>query len=365
MAFEPTLRLEVIEARLQDLEDLRREIESLAVPVPLDRWLRSQVEARGAHMSTYIEGNPMTEPEVRELFERPREVTDRAERENLDYRDAQRFVRAVANDFHADIDGGLLRGIHYLVVRTTYRAGDPAQYRIEQNRVADSTGRTVYLPPPPGEVSALMDDLVLWLRAQRRGLHPLLLAAVAHTEFVNIHPFADGNGRSARALTTYLLWRHGWGLRGFVSSEALFGRDREAYYRALATQGSHYHERQQDLTDWCEWFLRSMAIEAATASGIVRRWLNHLSSSELESAWAQQVRAGYMYLVLNREVSRSQYADAVGVSPATAVRQLNLLIGNMDGERVGAGRSTKYRLFDDLGAEFAHEAREEALTRFA
>jgi len=363
MPYDPTLDLSRLSPLLTAIEDLRQEIEVLDIPAPLLRWLHRSVEARGAHMSTSIEGNPMTESEVRELFARPSSAATVAERENLDYRDATRFARAVAGDFSADVDTGLIRALHYLVVRSTYRYDAPAQWRTVQNRVADAAGRTVYMPPPPGEVAAAMDELVDWLRHQRNVLHPMLLAAIAHVEFVNIHPFDDGNGRCARALTTYFAERGGWSLRGLASSEAIFGINRSEYYRQLASQGDRFDRRQRDLTDWCAWMLRMFAIEAATAQGVVTRWQEFIAQRS-GTLWAGQVGLGYMYLVLNREVSRSEYVQAVGVSPATAVKQLNLLIENLGGERIGAGRSTRYRLADDTGAEFADLARQDALARF-
>lgn len=362
MTLNPAVALEPLRPLLGELERLRQEIEALEVPAPLDEWLRRNVEARGAHMSTSIEGNPLTEPEVRELFVRPREVVDRAEKENLDYRDAARFARAIAGDFHADFDGGLVRALHYLVVRSTYRYGEPAQWRTAQNRVSSPSGETVYLPPPPGDVPRLMSDLEAWLQGQRTQLHPLLLAAIAHIEFVNIHPFDDGNGRTARAITTYFAERGGWGLRGFVSSEAVFGLDRQEYYRRLSSLGYRYDDRGDDLSDWCEWVLRAFAIEAATACGVVRKWVDHLNEGP-STRWAATVNRGYMYLALNREVSRAEYVAAVGVSPGTAVKQLNILIENMGGDRIGAGRSTRYRLWEDRAGEIASEARWEARER--
>ena len=138
MTSRPTLDLDRLAPLIAQLEGLRREINALDVPEPLATWLRERTEAQGAHMSTSIEGNRMTEPEVRALFAREHPASaDRAERENLDYRDAARFARQVADDQHADIDQGLVRALHYLVERTTDRSDTLGQYRTEQNQITD------------------------------------------------------------------------------------------------------------------------------------------------------------------------------------------------------------------------------------
>ncbi|MEX1022570.1 MAG: Fic family protein [Dehalococcoidia bacterium] len=363
MAFNPVLDSAAFEPLLEELSALREEFGTLDVPRPLAQWLRRHVEARGAHMSTSIEGNPMTEPEVRELFARTRETVDRAERENLDYRDAARFAQSVGEDPSAHIDAGMIRAFHYLVVRSTYRYDDPAHWRQMQNRVADGEGNTVYLPPPPGDVPGLMDALIAWLREQRGKHHTLVLGAVAHLEFVNIHPFDDGNGRVARALSAYFTERGGWSLRGMVSSEAAFGRDRAGYYAALSRMGARYYERSGDMTEWVAWVLRRFAIEVATALGVIGRWIEFLRERD-SGGESDRAGAGYMYLALMGSASRAEYVAAVQVSPATAVRQLTRLVDEGVAERLGAGRATRYRMLEDRAEEFARGAREDALARF-
>ncbi len=137
MAFEPRIDIANLGPALADLEERRQRIEALDVPPLLARWLRRITEARGAHMSTRIEGNPMTEQEVREAFARPERRTDVAEIENLNYRDAVQFASQVAGDSRmtAGLDAGLLRALHFLILRDVDRHGTAGQYRTTQNAV--------------------------------------------------------------------------------------------------------------------------------------------------------------------------------------------------------------------------------------
>ena len=296
-------------------------------------------------MSTRIEGNPMTEEEVREVFARTERGTDAAELENLNYRDAVRFAYQYADDASADIDGGFIRALHFNIVREVDPYGSAGRYRLEQNVVRDGR-RTIYMPPPPTRVSPLMNDLVAWLRASRGTVHPLVLAAVAHIEFINIHPFDDGNGRTARALTAYFLARGGWRLRDFVSVEQVFGGDIEAYYAQLRQFGGRYPGSFVALTDWITWTLerfRSVADDRAVDFDIVE--MNQdLASDIFETLERLPSRAALAltYVSLFGRITSSQYAAETSISHATSVADLNSLVQARYLVREGAGRSTHY-----------------------
>ncbi len=353
MPFDPIVDYSALLPLLSELERARQEIHALEVPPMFERWLQRFTEARGAHMSTRIEGNPMTEQQVREAFARPPSIPDAAEVENRNYRDAVRFAQQAADDPTADIDAGLIRALHYQVVREVDRYGSAGQYRQRQNAIVRG-GRTVYLPPAPMDVRGLMDDLVHWLRGSRGSVHPLVLAAVAHIEFINIHPFDDGNGRTARAITSYFLARGGWRLRGFVTAEQVFGQNIEAYYAALREFGDRYPLRRIDFTSWVRWFLLGLLTEAelvlsSVAIAIVRPLADKIEDEEwparlpeFPAGTSPRLSDGILYLWLAGTVSSREYAAALDVSPATAVADLNLLVERGLVTRSGRARATRY-----------------------
>jgi Fic family protein len=354
MAFEPQIDFDKLEPLLDALESARQDILALDVPPVLEPWLQQFTEARGAHMSTRIEGNPMTEEEVREAFARPERGSGAAELENLNYRDAVRFAQEYANDPSADIDGGFIRALHFLIVREVDPYASGGRYRFEQN-VVRSGARDIYMPPPPTEVSRLMGALIAWLRASRGSVHPLVLAAVAHIELVSIHPFDDGNGRAARALTSYFFDRGGWRLRDFVSAEQVFGQNIEAYYSELGrVQGGRYLPQQTDLTGWVAWFLVTLQIEVLAVGGAAAGvgWYAGLRDALTRQRIPGRLADGLTYIWLMRRVSRSEYARAVGVSPATAASDLGKLLASGFVAREGRGPATRYvsleRPFDEM-----------------
>ena len=130
-------------------------------------------------------------------------------------------------------------------------------------------GTIVYMPPEAVDVPKLMNDLVRWInRAEAEGVPVPIIAGLAHYQFVTIHPYYDGNGRTGRLLATFLLQRGGYGLHGFYSLEEEHARDLAAYYGALTTHPHHnYYEGRADtdLTLWLEYFTTTLARVFATA----------------------------------------------------------------------------------------------------
>lgn len=276
----------------------------------------------------------MTEEEVRAEFARATPGTSRAELENRAYRDAARFARQIANDFDADIDDVLIRALHYMVSRSTDTHGIAGQYRTEAN-VVHKSGAVVYQPPPPVEVPRLVDDLVAWLREQRGKLHPAVIAAVAHAELVNIHPFDDGNGLTARAMTKYFLERGGWRLRGLVSSEQVFGEDIEAYYAELRAFGPRYHGQVIDLTWWVKLFTRGLYTEAVASAFVAEDYPRLLLASFAEDGIVGRLADGAAEVVIRGSISRGEYASALSVSAVTASHDLALLTARGSVRREG------------------------------
>ncbi len=235
--------------------------------------------------------------------------------------------------------------LHYVVVRTTDGYGTAGQYRTQQNLVVGG-GRTVFRPPPPRDVPRLMSELIEWLRAQRGRLHPLILAAVAHVEFVKVHPFEDGNGRTARALTRYFMLRGNWGLRGYVSAEEVFGTDIPAYYANLNAPGVTYTFAPSDLTEWVCWFLVRFdeQIEACVerTEAFVQLLRDDIAFAEQRGKLPSRVGHALGRAILSGAVASSGYARAAGISTPTAVADLNRLVDRGLLRRVGSARATQY-----------------------
>jgi Fic family protein len=129
------------------------------------------------------------------------------------------------------------------------------------------SGSIVYLPPEAKDVPGLMKEFVNWVKWAEETKMPVpIISALAHYQFVTIHPYYDGNGRTARLLATFILMKGNFGLNGMFSLEEYHAKDIEAYYRELTTHPHHnYYEGREtaDLTKWIIYFLK--VIEEAFA----------------------------------------------------------------------------------------------------
>lgn len=119
------------------------------------------------------------------------------------------------------------------------------------------------MPPEANDVSLLMKELVGWIATSEVEAHPCpLRAAIAHYQYATIHPYYDGNGRTARLLTTLILHLGGYDLKGIYSLEEYYARNLGAYYEALTIGTSHNYymgRAEADISKWVEYFCAGMA----------------------------------------------------------------------------------------------------------
>jgi len=226
--------------------------------------LRAHARVRAVHYSTFIEGNRLTMAQAKAVMaDAKMQIADR-----------ERDVSEVRNYWNAllrveewalkkkPLTEELIKRLHALV-EVGPRAR-PTPYREGQNAIKNSsTGALIYLPPEAKDVPALMASLVAWAaEAEGSGLPVPLIAALVHYQFVTIHPYYDGNGRTARLLATFILHKDGYGLNGFFSLEEHHARDLLGYYRALTVHPHHnyyFGRSEADLTPWLEYFISTLA----------------------------------------------------------------------------------------------------------
>ena len=265
--FTPAFRITPgITRALMQIEACRQAVLDLPIDVALLQSLRETARVASIHFSTMIEGNRLTEPQVREVLQGARfPGRERDEAEVRNYFRALAWVETQA-DAQTRISPliriGDVKRLHGLAFHGRNR-GTP--FRDGQNVIRDTgSGRIVYLPPEAPDVPGLMQDLMAWVAAEldRADLPAPIIAALAHYQLATIHPWYDGNGRTARLLATLILQRASYGLKGLYSLDAYYAEDLPAYYGALAIGPSHnYYEgrAEADLTGFVGYFCAGMA----------------------------------------------------------------------------------------------------------
>jgi Fic family protein len=247
---------------LMGIEADRQAILELPIDVTLLASLRETAKLIATHYSTQIEGNRLTQVQVKEALGGANfPGRERDEREVRHYYRALEEVERLAQDSTSISEQDIQR-IHGLVMegRPT-----PTVYRDGQNAIYDSkSGAIVYLPPERVDVPNLMAQLVAWIEESilSNELPVPLIAALAHYQFATIHPYYDGNGRTARLLTTLILHKAGYGLKGIYSLEEYYAQNLEGYYNALAvTEEYNYYSgrAEADVTGFVFYFCEGMA----------------------------------------------------------------------------------------------------------
>jgi Fic family protein len=221
--------------------------------------MQDQALVREAHHTTHIEGTQLSLEQSTLLLsglEVPGADPEDA-RELLNYRDAFQYVSQVSSQGKQITEDIILR-IHELLVKgVRENEASPGRYRERQNWIVDmATMKAVYTPPPPDAVPGLMMELVTWLKVET-DIHPVLVAGIAQLQFVDIHPFLDGNGRAARLLSTLCLFNTGYDFKHLFTLSEYYDRDRPAYYRAIQS----VREKEMDMTPWLEYFCAGLATQ--------------------------------------------------------------------------------------------------------
>ncbi len=156
----------------------------------------------------------------------------------------------------------MIQTIHALVMADGRTKIKPTPYRDGQNVIRDGqTKAIVYMPPESKDVASLMKEMVSWINSAGEIPQPIV-AAISHYQFATIHPYYDGNGRTARLLTTFILHLGGYDLKGLYSLEEYYARNLGGYYEAISIGESHnYYEgrAESDITRWVEYFIEGMA----------------------------------------------------------------------------------------------------------
>lgn len=265
-----TPRLTADELAVVDrIDDLRRDLRHQVSGHPR-RWtgsLRRAMFARALRGSNTIEGYDVDLADAMALAE-GEDPLDAAEETRLaitGYRDAMTYVLTLSGDPHFSYSDGLIRGLHFLMLKHDMSKG-PGLWRPGPVYVQhEPTGQVVYEGPPSELVSGLMGELVGDL--QSADDRPALVrAAMAHLNFVMIHPFRDGNGRMARILQSLVLAREGILAPEFASIEEYLGRRTQDYYDILAQVGGGHWQPGRDARPWIRFCLTAHFRQARTLS---------------------------------------------------------------------------------------------------
>ncbi|MBI3258032.1 MAG: Fic family protein [Ignavibacteriae bacterium] len=248
-----------IASALTKIERARGFLEAARLSEEWIAKMQAKILILEAHYTTHIEGTHLTMDQSEKLLtgQKVLEADPEDIKELLNYKLAFELVADYIGNGEP-ITEGLIREIHKKLVHGVRgNSAAPGEYRKTQNYVVNSkTKEVIYTPPPPYEVPLMMVELVNWLK-NKSGMNPILVAGIAQFQLVHIHPFLDGNGRTARLLSTLCLYKTGYDFKRLFTISEYYDRDRANYYKAIRSVRGN----KMDMTKWLEYFVHGLATQ--------------------------------------------------------------------------------------------------------
>ena len=218
------------------------------------------------------------------------------------------------------------------------------EYKKGENKVhmVDEVGQSVAIlfdTSPAYLTPGQMNDLVEWTQnaLEENRHHPLLVIGNFLVEFLKIHPFTDGNGRLSRVLTNLLLLQAGYAYIPYVSHEKLVEDNKPDYYIALRRSQKTMGTKKETITDWLDFFLDIILKQAHMAVEL-------LSKENIEKILSEKQLIVWQYIEKTRETSTGDVVENTKIARPTVKQTLDVLLKLKKIERVGLGRSARYRI---------------------
>ncbi len=322
---EFTLDRQATAGPLVALGDLQWLFANLGLDPHYRDWFRHRAWVRTIHGTTRIEGNSLNDLEVEEVLERLPNTRQKDALEVLATRAALAFVDEIAPDPQLVVDERVIREIHRRVLDEIDPMLRPGEYRAGENRVGDADGNIIFATALSGDVPDLMHRFGQWLREGALHEHPAVAAALGHLELVAIHPFYDGNGRTARALSRLLLVHHGLALDGLVSLDAYLDLQRRDYFASVRASLGTSYTRGYDATPFVTYYLRAIVGAAEHVLSRVKgttELLRVLREAVAKDELLPQLTDALVYTWINGTIRPSDYRTITGRTGPSATRDL-------------------------------------------
>ena len=321
--------------RISAIDQNRFSLDTVSIPIITANKLRKNSKKKSSFASNKIEGNPLTEGQVDQVIDSdPHKHFLKPEQEVRNYylalgmleekiKDRTPFSKQLILEVQALVEKGATKE------KIGFRGAMPPGVLFAVYD-ADS-GMPDYIPPEYSEIPELIDELVEYVNTTED--HPLIVAAVVHYQLVTIHPFEDGNGRTARLLSSYILDLNGYGFHGIGSLEEYFAYDTEEYYASLqmGLPALYYSGRENPPHPeiWIDYFLRMVELYSSKVCELSRQHraseliggLSYLNAKE---------KTFLVFLVKNHlyEFTPIEVSRMIGLSNKTVINRCAKLTAN-------------------------------------
>ena len=307
-----------------------------------EKKFRDDAVVRSVHHGTHIEGNELNLTQAEKILMGKEVVArDRDIQEVINYR---KVMDHIAGRQELKVTEEMIKEIHRLTTEKILTEEMCGAYRKTQVVVRNSlSGEVSFRPPLAVVVSFQIKDLLNFIAESEDEVHPVLKSGIVHYELVRIHPFVDGNGRVARALSTLILFIQGYDIRQFFSLEEYFDNNAKEYYDSLQS----VEKKGGDLTNWLEYFTKGLSIELAK----IKEKVEHISVD----GKLREKLGGQPLMLSERQLKIIEYIQKIGflqnqafeslfpmVSEDTVLNELKSLVVNGIIKKTGVTKSARY-----------------------
>lgn len=308
--------------------------------------LKRSTVITSAGSSTRIEGAKLSNQEIEKLFKsglKVKKFSTRDEQEVAGYKELLenvfeawrtiRFNESTIKHFHKE-----------LLKYSDKDQGHLGGYKFGENKVAayDKSGKVVgiiFEPTPPHLTAKEMTELLEWTQnvLAEKLIHPLLVIGNFVLEFLKIHPFQDGNGRTSRVLTNLLLLQAGFDFVPYVSHEKFIEDNKDAYYLALNQSQKTLKDIEPNIAPWLLFFLEVIRDQAKLAISLSQQ-------ERIELLLSEKQLAIWQFILEHKETTPKEIRESLAMPIPTVLQVLNKLLDMKKIERFGSGRGTRYKI---------------------
>lgn len=328
-------------ANIKRINGLVSELNNKRFPNVVLLEFEKAAQAVSSFASTSIEGNPLPLTEVKKILKSKPAYIRESEKEVLNYNQALQDLNKRLKETGVKLSLDLILKIQKQVMEGLLPKFELGRLRQKPVFVNDPiTRKVVYLPPDAKDVKPLIEELVIFVDANRDKIDPLILAGIFHKEMVIIHPFMDGNGRTARLATKVLLAKLGLNTFNLFSFENYYNKNVTRYFQTVGEFGNYYELIGKiDFTSWLEYFTEGIIDELLRVQKLLPE-VRVAPQSELKPYHLKILE----FIRKKGFITNQDYAKLVKRAKATRVLDFQKLINLGLIKRKGKARATYYIL---------------------
>jgi Fic family protein len=308
------------------------------------RRLKRSVLITSSGASTRIEGARLSDEDVEKLM-RGLSIKKFADRDQQEVKGYYELLDSIFFGWkQIPFNESVIKHLHKELLKyVTKDERHRGEYKKMENSVEmfDESGKSigiVFETTPAYLVPKQMQELITWTTEAlaKKDFHPLLIIGNFLVEFLAIHPFQDGNGRLSRILVNLLMLKAGYEYVAYVSHEKLIEDNKADYYLVLRKSQKTLNTDHEGITAWLNFFL-TISLEQS------KRAIELLSQENIERLLSPKQLAVWTYLASVVEATPGEVSKATNVARPTVSQALDVLMRLKKVERIGQGRTTRYR----------------------